>query len=223
MVLLTIFLTGATTIAGLYFRKINKLREISHFLGWGLFALWMIYNAYYFLPSTFDWKVSLPLHVCDLLAPVASLALITENRTARAVLYFSALTMAGQAIYTPTGNQDPTTTRFWLYWFLHAGIISAFVFDLLARRFRPTTRDFSTVLLLTLIYAALIVPLNVAFEWNYGYLGNSKPDAPTALDVLGPWPQRIATLLLLAAALELVMYLPCLVFQRFKNNRADRS
>ena len=176
--------------------------------GFSMSVIWIIYNAYYFHPSNFEWRTSLPLHVCDLLGPISSIALITSNKNARALLYFCAIPFAAQAIITPTGNQDPNTLRFWLYWLLHAGIISSSIFDLTLRGYRPTQKDFVRVLFVDTLYVVMITPFNILFDWNYGYLGASKPDTPTDLDLLGPWPERIGVMLLVAALLQCLMYLP---------------
>lgn len=179
-------------------------------LGLGMGAIWVVYNIYYFLPAAFQWERSLPIHVCDLLGPIAALAIGFSYQPARALLYFCGIALAGQAIATPTGNQDPTSFRFWVYWSLHAGIIALSLFDLLVMRYRPTWKDLRFVIGADLVYAAVIIPINIAFGWNYGYLGNSTPDRPTVVDLLGPWPQRIPVMLGLVIALQLVLYFPWL-------------
>jgi len=106
--------------------------------------------------------------------------------TARALLYFCALGLAVQAVITPTGNQSPETIRFWLYWLLHACILAASVYDITIGGFRPQGKDLRTTLIADFAYAAVIVPLNAITGWNYGYLGNDKPDVSTAVDLFGP-------------------------------------
>jgi hypothetical integral membrane protein (TIGR02206 family) len=177
-------------------------------------ALWVGYNIYYFTPSHFDWKVSLPLHVCDLLAPSAAIAIALAVRPARAVLYFCAIALAGQAILTPTGNQDPATLRFWLYWSLHAGILALSFLDLTIIGFRPNLRDFLSVILIDVAYVAVIVPLDVFLNWNYGYLGDKVPDTLTAISLFGPWPRRIFLMVLTVIVLQGIFFLPWLLGRR---------
>jgi hypothetical integral membrane protein (TIGR02206 family) len=208
MVGFTIGLMLLAILIGHLSKQAGKLSTFDKLFGWTIFVLWLVYNAYYFAPQNFDWKVSLPLHVCDLLAPIASIALLANSRTARSLTYFCALTMAGQAVYTPIGNQDPTTLRFWLFWILHAAILASFSYDLVIRGYRPRSKDLYRVISLSILYIVVMTPINIAFGWNYGYLGDSKPDAPTAIDVLGPWPARIAWIFLLSAGLQVAMYIP---------------
>lgn len=182
-----------------------SVEKCSTGFGWLMWVLWIGYNIYYFYPSNFDWQKSLPLHVCDLLGPISAVALLTSRRLVRSLLFFSAIPFALQAIATPTGNQDPATLRFWLYWLLHAGILSASMFDFFVRDYSPKIRDLGNAIVVDLCYAAAIVPLDVAFSWNYGYLGPSKPDTTTALDFLGPWPARIVSIIAVAVLLQTMM------------------
>lgn len=181
--------------------------SVSYLLGSTVGAIWIVYVIYYLLPDVFVWSVSLPLHVCDVLAPVAVIALLLKHRLARGVLSLCSLPFAMQAIVTPTGDQDPTIFRFWIYWLLHAGIISAFFYDYFIMKFRPVLSDLWRVVLVNISYIAVIMSINLSFDWNYGYVGNSKPSTPTAVDFLGPWPERVFFMFLIAVSLQTIMFL----------------
>lgn len=213
MILFTLCFILATQIWGFRARRNAQISVVSRRFGYGMLVLYLIYVAYFLYPSNFSWEISLPLQVCDLLIPISAIALINSNRQARSLQYFCAFTLAGQAILTPAGNQDPASFRFWLYWIIHAGIYSSALFDLTVKRYTPKISDLFQVLIINIIYAILIVPLNIAFNWNYGFLGNSKPNAPTVIDLLGPWPQRIFIILLIAITSQILMYLPWAVYQ----------
>jgi len=213
MILFTLCIIAFLQVWGFRARRSGALQSTSKTLGVAMLALWLGYNAYYFYPGNFSWGVSLPLHVCDILGPISAIALISSNRQSRALLYFCGLTLAGQAVATPTGNQSPEALRFWLYWLLHAGIISFSVFDLTVRGYKPHISDLRWVVFFDMAYAVLVTPLNIAFGWNYGYLGDHRPDAATAVDVLGPWPARIIIMVLVAVVLQMAMYLPWLVYR----------
>lgn len=186
-------------------------------LGGFIAVVVVLYNIYYFMPSVFRWDTSLPLHICDLLGIACVLALFTRLRIARTFVYFFALPLASQAVITPVGNQDPTLPRFWLYWLLHTAILACSLYDLSVRNYRPTRCDFLHILGVDLCYVLLIVPLNVMFSWSYGYLGNVVPETDTAINLLGPWPWRILTMIAAGLALQTVMMIPWWIFGR-KNN-----
>jgi hypothetical integral membrane protein (TIGR02206 family) len=169
MVLFVLGLVAATLLYGSKSKGDEERARRSRSLGMYILALCLAYNAYYFLPSNFRWDTSLPLHVCDLLGLVAAFALIKSTRTARALLYFCALGLASQAIITPTGNQDVATARFWLYWLLHGGILSASLYDILVRKFRPTATDLRLALALDALYVVVIVPLDLLTGWTNSF------------------------------------------------------
>jgi len=216
MLLFVIFVASSISITGRRARRNGYLNKFSMWFGICLFALWIVYNIYNFLPANFRIDESLPLHACDMLAIIASLSLVKANRKTSALLYFCALSLAGQAIITPNGNQDPATFRFWLFWLLHAGIISASIYDLVVRKYRPAFKDFLCAILCLVMYAAVILPVNIAFDWNYGFIGNSKPDVPTVIDTLGPWPLRLLWMFFLVVIVLFIMYLPWKLFNKKK-------
>lgn len=183
-------------------------------LGLAMLVLWVIYNIYYFLPEQFNWYISLPLHACDIVAVVAAAALIKRSRAGSAILYFGALPLTTQALATPIGNQDPSTLRFWLYWTLHAGIIACSLFDLVVNRYRPRFRDLGIALVTDIVYFSLMIPVNIAFSWNYGYLGERLPEEATLLDFLGPWPERILVMFLLVISIQGLMLVPWMAQRR---------
>ena len=201
MILFVAAVVLAVWAAGRSARKKEAADKAARRLGYGVVTLWVAYNVYYFLPSVFEWSLSLPLHVCDVLAPVTLLALARNNRKARAILYFGALPFAGQVILTPVGNQDPALLRFWFYWSFHAGLLAASFFDFSIRSFRPRPADLASAFAFDICYVLVILPIDVLFSWDYGYIGNAVPDVSTIINKVGPWPQRVFVLLGISFAL----------------------
>ena len=213
MILFTLSVIFIAQFFGFWAREKGHLLTYNRGLGTVIMVLWLLYNAYYFSPSIFSWSVSLPIHVCDILGPISALALLINNSKFRALLYFCAIPLAGQAIITPTGNQDPFILRFWFYWLLHAGILAISIYDLTVRKYKPKLKDLFWVIIFDFVYIILVVPLNIIFGWNYGYLGNSKPDVTTAIDFLGPWPERVLLMLIIVILFQFVFYLPWMIHQ----------
>lgn len=187
-----------------------------------VFCLWIVYNIYYFIPAHFRWDTSLPLHVCDLLGAVAPIALISNFRWARAFLYFCGIALASQAVITPVGNQDPSTLRFWLYWTLHAAILAASVYDIYVRRYRPQFADFALIVVMDIVYAVVIIPMDIVTGWNYGYLGNHRPEVHTAVDFFGTWPARIGPMIAVVIVAQALFYLPWALIRRNVSRRAAK-
>lgn len=197
--------------------KIAK-NETFHSKRFALFTLivWVMYNIYNFLPENFRVEESLPLHVCDVLAIVSVIALWSGNVKARTFIYFCALPLATQAIITPTGEQNPLLFRFWLFWMLHACIILSSIYDLVVRKYRPAFKSYLFIIFCDILYILLILPINIFFNFNYGFIGNSSPDTPTMVDVFGAWPIRILWMLLAVLFVQFLMYLPWRIRKRSK-------
>lgn len=215
MILVLFTISLAVIVIGRHAQKRNNEHIISKSIGILLLIIWCVYNAYYFQPEVFDISVSLPLHVCDLLAIISSIAMLLPNRRTSSLLYFCGLGLAVQAVITPVGNQSPETLRFWLFWSLHIGIIASALYDLFVRKFHPNIKDFCFTLLCDLIYLVIILPIDIFFDWNYGYVGNTVPTSATFIDLLGPWPQRILWLLLIVVSIQTVLYIPWLLLTKY--------
>lgn len=197
----------------------NKIRNksekcFSKLFGVSLLSIWIVYTIYNFLPANFDIQESLPLHVCDALALTAIYILLKPNRKLSAFLFFCAIPLTGQAIATPTGEQNILLIRFWLFWLLHAGIILASVYDIAVRGYRPNFKSYLFALLCSLLYVGTIFPINTVFGFNYGFIGNSSPDVPTMVDVFGPWPLRVLWMFLAVSLVQFFMYLLSAILKR---------
>lgn len=187
--------------------------------GGAMLLLWIVYSSYYLSPAVFDWSVSLPLHACDIAGIVAIVAMLTQAPTSRTMLFFLGVPLTTQGLLTPVGEHDPATLRFWMFWGLHFGIIALSLIDLVAYRYRPTWRAFFLMATIDCAYVAAMLVLNGLSGWNYGYVGADKPGVTTAIDFLGPWPWRVAYLLLLVLTLQVAWFGAVSLFTK----RAGRS
>lgn len=175
---------------------------------WFVIAWQVLAAAWWVLPKNFELGRSLPFHICDLAGLVAGAALLTRARWLRTILYFWGLALSTQAFFTPTLQEGPADLRFWLFWVIHLQIVGSAVYDLAVGGYRPAWRDYLTILAITLAYAAFFIPFNIAFGTNYGYIGNTLPDRPTALDSLPKsYPLRLAALTVGACAWMAVFWL----------------
>jgi hypothetical integral membrane protein (TIGR02206 family) len=183
--------------------------RVEHTVGWLSLMLFLIVNTELWLfTDRFDAKQSLPLHVCDLALVVVPIVLIRSTRVARTVLYYFGLGLSTQGFFTPDLEEGPEQWEFWSFWLLHFAVVGTAVYDLGARRFRPRWRDFRDAVIVGLAYVALVLSLDVAFDWNYGYVGAVKPEKPTLIDALGPWPWRVGIIMAMTAAVFALMTVP---------------
>lgn len=176
----------------------------------GFIIVWQIFDkTWWIVVHGWDPAQSLPLHLCDLAAVLAPFALVLQTRWLRAVLYFWAIGLSTQAFFTPT--LDPQsgllTTRYWLFWMGHVQIVGSAVYDVIVLRFRPGGRDYVYGTIANVVYGAAILPIDVIFDLNYGYLGRHRPERGTLLDLMPEWPWRLVAIFVLVQAVMAVLWL----------------
>ena len=168
---------------------------------------WILINGWWLWPRNFSLMQSLPLHVCDITALIAPVVLIRPARWMRAILYFFGLGLSLQGFIQPDLRDGPARIGFWLFWATHYVVVGVAIYDL-ARGYRPGWRDFAVSVAATVVYLAVVLPIDVAWGLNYGYVGPTKPSQPTLIDYLGPWPWRVFALVVLGWTLMAIMTVP---------------
>jgi uncharacterized membrane protein YwaF len=75
--------------------------------------------------------------------------------------------------------------------------------------FRPGWQDLRRAYVVSVIYVCAVVPFDIRFGADYGYLGNLPADKiPPFVAALGPWPARALILAALVAVAFLIVALP---------------
>ncbi|MBP2371082.1 YwaF family protein [Pseudonocardia parietis] len=148
-------------------------------------------------PAVWDIHISLPLQLSDLAWMTAAYALWSGRRWACAALYYWGLTLTPQALFTPALDApDFPHVDFVAFWGLHLLLPWAAIYLTWGAGVRPTWRGMRTTLAITGVWAALTMTFNAVAGTNYGFL-NHKPNNPSLLDLLGPWPWYVAVELVL--------------------------
>lgn len=209
-------------------RRLNNLARgvvdgPGELLGVLLIAYWVVLQLWWNFPHRPMRDSWLPLQLCDLAGLVGGLALMTGKRWLNATTYFWAFALSTQAFFTPIIHEGPATARFWLFFESHTAIVGSAVYIVAVRGYRPRWPDVLMGIGMTVAYVAAVLPLDLAFDWNYGYVGPGKPGAPTLVDRLGPWPWRLAPLAGLGVGAMLLVWMPWIVADKFGKKRADAS
>ncbi len=170
--------------------------------------IWLRFGPLYNPPTTY------PLQLCHLCAAAAAVVLLNAHPLLRAVVYFWGLGLCTQALVTPSLVEGPTQFPFWFFWVTHAMIVAVPIYDVAARGLRPGWRDFRVACVAAIGYVMLVLPIDLVTGWNYGFVGPSRPEVPSIVDVLGPWPQRLVAIVVIAAAAMFALLLPWLLLRR---------
>jgi hypothetical integral membrane protein (TIGR02206 family) len=204
--LASLFGIGMLVGLGFYARSHGWSRRLE--VGLGLFATVQMVGRYiwYSVPWS-EMDPVLPLHLCNLSELLACLSLLTRWYWFRPVLYFWGV-IALIAFINPVPPTGPGFLPYGLFWFGHALILGVASYNLIILRFRPRLKDLLVTIGISLGYVALVFPLNLLLDSNYGFLGPTDPNVATLLDGLGPWPLRAAWMVLIGIGVMVFAWVP---------------
>lgn len=169
-----------------------------------------LYTAYL---GIYDYKIDLPLHLCRMSALLLPLMHYTRNRLIFGVLYFWTFVGAGNALATPDLVIDFPSVEYFVYFIGHSYLIVGVFYAIFVYKMTPGWKDFRNAVIGTNIYVLLSMGFNSILGSNYFYtLG--KPDVPSLLDYLGPWPMYLITGQLLMFGLFFIVLTPFLYLQK---------
>jgi hypothetical integral membrane protein (TIGR02206 family) len=200
--------TAALVVLRRRWRETPRAAVLDRSLAVGCFVAWVWVQAFGLLPWRYEAAKALPLHVCDLAGLVAPPMLWTGWRPLRTVCYFWGIGLSTQGFIQPDLQQGPNDPSFWAFWVGHVAVVGTALYDVAARGYRPTWRDYGVAVVTLAAYVAVVLPLDIVTGFNYGYVGRGKPGQPSVVDFLGPWPGRLLVISALAAAVLALMVLP---------------
>ncbi len=189
-------LTALAVAVAILKPRVLSPRALALLIG-GAFAVEITINA---TDGSWNWGFNLPLHLSDVVAILAPVALWTRRPLLVEILYFWALTASLQAVITPDLHQSFPSVFYFTYFTTHSGAVVAaclLVFGL-REPIRPgaVRRAFAA----TLVMAGLAGLGNLITGGNYMFL-RAKPSRASLLDQMGPWPLYIAIAAVVALAL----------------------
>lgn len=163
---------------------------------------------------THDQTVSLenllPLHLCDIAAFIAGIALLSGNPLLRTLTYFWGLAATLQALITPAISTNFLTLPFVSFFIQHFAIVAAAIHIPLIAGWRPKSPLWKSpfdAYLAALVYMLFSLLINKWLGTNFGFTSR-PPDKASMIDHLGPWPWYLASFQPLAFSLFLLLALP---------------
>ncbi len=177
---------------------------------------WIFFHTWKATPPELRAIETLPLQMCHWTSLAAGLYFATGWTWIRPILYFWGLGLCTQALLTPTLREGPSDPIFWHFWISHGLTVAAAIYAIAVDRYRPTWREYRNMCAATLCYGLAVLPINLLIGANYGFLGQSKPDQPTLVDLLGAWPWRLIAIVAIVAGVMAVLMLPWHFIRRAK-------
>jgi hypothetical integral membrane protein (TIGR02206 family) len=199
-------LMAAASGLGRTWRSTPRERAFCNSWAFVVLTYQIVVTIYWMMPSRFELDYSLPLQLCDLAAFVAPLALLTQNRKLRTLLYFWGIGLSTQAFLTPILTTGLGTLHYWFFWIGHVAIVGSAIYDVAVRGYRPTLKDLVFASGFSIALTLTMVVVNIALDSNYLYVGNTNPENPTIVDSLGPWPFRILPMMALGLTVFVIIY-----------------
>jgi len=185
------------------------------FIRW-LLALILLGNEiawHYWNYAVGRWTIQtmLPLHLCSLLVWTGVFMLLTKSYRIYEFMYFMGIGGAIQALATPDlGIYGFPHFRFFQTFLSHGLIITSAIFMTVVIGLRPTWRSILRVAIWMNIYAGIVYFINTQIGSNYLML-NYKPDTPSLLNLLPPWPIYILYMEAIGLVTCLLLYIPFII------------
>lgn len=189
---------GSIIALGVRWRGTGREVRLRRVLGVSVLITQSASEIYWMFITPFDRGEAFPLQLCDVAVWCVVIALLTEKRWARTVVYFLGLALSTQGFFTPTLRFGYDHVRFWFFWIGHTQIVGAALYFFIVNRYRPTRRDFLVASGVTVAWLAIVFPLNLLIDTNYGYVGRIEPENPTIVQKLGAWPGRVLIMMVMA-------------------------
>ena len=153
-------------------------------------------------------QTMLPLHLCSILIWAGAWMLMTKSYRIYEFMYLLGIAGAIQVLATPDlGIYGFPHFRFFQTFLSHGLIITSAIYMTVVEGFRPTWKSMVRVFIWANVYAAIVYFINIYLGSNYLMI-NYKPDLPSLLDLLPPWPIYILYMELIGIASMLILYLP---------------
>jgi hypothetical integral membrane protein (TIGR02206 family) len=169
---------------------------------------WHLWNA-----SVGTWTIQtmLPLHLCSVMVYASAFMLMYKTYTVYEFIYFMGIAAASQALLTPDlGLYGFPHFRFFQTFISHGSLMIVAIYMTAVEGFRPYPKSLLKVFLGLNIYMILVEGVNFLIGSNYLFVAH-KPETPSLIDMLGPWPLYILSLEGIGILMCCILYTPFLI------------
>ena len=166
-----------------------------------------------------DKESCLPMHLCDLAAITGGIALMARHALSAELTYFWGIAGTLNGLITPTILDGFPHPAFFVFFWLHAGVVVAAVYLVCGARLWPRPGAIGRTMVWSLGYMAAAAGVNRILGTNYGFLC-APPPTRSLVDALGPWPWYLLGFLILAIVSYSLLYLPFYFIRKFGRRTA---
>lgn len=216
-----IFVTVSTLMIILLPRYyINKKKEAKNILLFGITLLMLINHGMDFFREGYvlnDWRLGLPLHLCDFSSAAIILYFMTKKRDFFLFAFFAGISGAGMAILTPDVLYAFPDVDYVRHMIGHSMILLGVSYAMIIDIQRPYLRDVHRVLFVLSILLLLMYPINfiIGSPANYWYV-LEKPPGLNVTQFMKEAPYHMIDIYILAVIVCYSIYLPYLISDKLK-------
>jgi hypothetical integral membrane protein (TIGR02206 family) len=178
-----------------------------HLLAWGLLFTEVCFQLWHVWTGSWDAAYALPLQLCSVSLIFSVIMLLTKSYPLYEITFFTGLAGAGHALLTPELFYPFPHFRFLHFFMAHAGIVLACLYMTWVEQYRPTFRSVWKTMAFLNLLLLIVLPVNRLTGGNYMFVSR-KPDNPSLIDFLGPYPWYVLSLEAVALLLFVLLYLP---------------
>jgi hypothetical integral membrane protein (TIGR02206 family) len=206
LAILAIVLVNVSMVLWLKRAEVAR-KPVRYCLAGLLIAQEITLHLWYAYAGQWSPSQSLPLHLCGAAVILSVIVLVSKSYPLYELTYFWGFGGAIQALLTPNMTYGFPHYRFWQFFVSHGAIVTASVLMTFVEGYRPTVRSIWRTFAITNAYMIVVAGLNLILDGNYLFICY-KPDTPSLLDYLGPWPWYILSLEVVGILSFLVYYAP---------------
>jgi len=186
----------------------NARRNVRWLLAGTLVVAELSWQGWSLYHGTWTVQNNLPFHLCSIFIWLSVFMLLKRNYPIYEMAYFLGIGGALQALLTPdAGIYGLPHFRAFQTLIAHGAIFLSPIYMTAVEGFRPTLASFKRVILWTNIYMVLVFGINMVLGSNYLFIAH-KPEFPSLIDLLAPWPWYIIQLEVIALTIVSLLYIP---------------
>ena len=225
-ILIIITILGYIIVTTIFFKKdkFSKYRKkYRYFLFSVIIIEEVLFKLWRLIIEQTPLSANLSLDLCGITLILLAILLINKSEQIFEITYFWGLAGATQAILTPDmGQYGFPHFRFIQFFVSHGLILAVIIYFSAVEGFKPRKGSIKRAFLITNGYAVIIGAVNYLLGTNYLFLA-SKPNTPSILDYLGPWPLYILSLEVIALLSFFIVYLPFFIAEVGKTKPARKE
>tara|TARA_B100001094_G_scaffold303036_1_gene330809 strand:- start:23 stop:715 length:693 start_codon:yes stop_codon:yes gene_type:complete len=191
---------------------LNKDYKSKSFLIIGIIFLILINQGMDFFREGYaldNWKLGLPLHMCDFSSASIILYFFTKKREFFLFAFFAGISGAGMALLTPDVKFSLPHIDYLRHMIGHSMILLGVSYAIIIDNQRPQLKDVHRVLAVLSIFLLLMYPINnlLGPNANYWYVID-KPPGFNVTDLMRDAPYHMIDMYIVTVIVCYLIYLP---------------